>query len=148
MSYDSSVKITYRLSDASIVEMIESYLNHGWSLDNDAGRSVFEPLGATEPDELQVLPASAKKEILTILRQKETARERISLTMSWEKSATLGDFYFLQSTVHVFFHKGMGRRTIDGLDGTTDYSWYMPKLLLPLATVGGRVQKIQWTDIP
>jgi len=109
---------------------------------------VFEPLGATEPGAIQVLPVSAKKEILTILQQKETVRERISLTMSWEQSATLGDFYFSQSTVHVFFNSGMGRRTIEGLDGTTDYSWYMSKLLLPLAAVGGRVQKIVWTDIP
>lgn len=84
---------------------------------------------------------------MNILYRKEEAGERIEVTMSWQKSPTLGSFYFEPTSMHVFFNIGIGRRTIEGLDPITDYNWYMPKLILPIVHVGGRIQKIQWIDI-
>ena len=77
MSHAAGINITIFPSTKSILELIEVFLNNGWSV-QDHGHISYLPLGDEDAFNWQHMALAAWPKIVEILKQKEKNRELIA----------------------------------------------------------------------
>jgi hypothetical protein len=145
MSLSASIDLQLAVSNRprlSGVEIIQSFLAFGWTLNDDGGVS-YLPIG--DDDEFDWQTANINHdEILEIIKKKEMLGELIGISMTWGKSGIGGDFLLRSNgSISVILSTNLKRDIETGL---IDVNWYISKIITPLSKLVG-IESLRYNEI-
>jgi len=145
MSVSASIDLQLAVSNRSRlsrVEIVQSFLAFGWTL-NDGGGVSYLPVG--DDDEFDWLTANINHdEVLEVLKKKEMLGELIGISMTWKESGIGGDFLLRSDgAISVILTKNI-KRVIE--TGFADVNWYINKVITPLSRVA-RIESLRYNEI-
>jgi hypothetical protein len=145
MSHAAGINITISSSTKSILELIEVFLNNGWSV-KDHGHISYLPLGDKDAFNWQHIAIAAWPKIVEILKQKEKNRELIGLVMTWKDANIGGEFLFFPDGQLLAVSWSVNRKALKHCADFTDHSWYLTRILAPLLKAGIVIESVQCYD--
>jgi hypothetical protein len=145
MSHAAGINITISSSTKSILELIEVFLNNGWSI-KDHGHISYLPLGDEDAFNWQHIAIAAWPKIVEVLKQKEKNRELIGLVMTWKDANIGGEFLFFPDGQLVAVSWSVNRKALERCTDFTDHSWYLTRILAPLLKEGVVIESVQCYD--
>jgi hypothetical protein len=145
MSHAAGINITISSGTKSILELIEVFLNNGWSV-KDHGHISYLPLGNEDAFNWQHIALAAWPKIVEILKQKEKNRELIGLVMTWKDANIGGEFLFFPDRERLAVSWSVNRKALKHCADFTDHSWYLTRILAPLLKEGIVIESIQCYD--
>ena len=146
MSHAAGVNITPSSSTKSAVELIEAFLNNGWSV-NDHGHISYLPSGDEDTFNWQHAAPESWPKIVETLKQKEKSHELIGLVMTWKDADVGGEFLFFPDGPKLSISWSVNRKTLKHCADVTDHSWYLAKILPPLLKACSVIASVQCYDV-
>ena len=143
MSHAAGINITISSSTKSILELIEVFLNNGWSV-KDHSHISYLPLGDEDAFNWQHIAIAAWPKIVEILKQKN--RELIGLVMTWKEANIGGEFLFFPDGQLLAVSWSVNRKALKHCADFTDHSWYLTRILTPLLKEGVVIESVQCYD--
>jgi hypothetical protein len=145
MSHTAGINIILSSSTKSILELIEVFLNNGWSV-KDHGHISYLPLGDEDAFNWQHIALAAWPKTVEILKKKEKNRELIGLVMTWKEANTGGEFLFFPDGQRLAVSWSVNRKALKHCADFTDHSWYLIRTLAPLLKEGIVIESVQCSD--
>lgn len=145
MSHVAGVNITVSSSTKSAVELIEVFLNNGWSV-NDHGHISHLPVGDEDAFNWQHTALESWPKIVETLKQKEKSHALIGLVMTWKDAGIGGEFLFFPDGQKLVVSWSVNRKTLKHCADFTDHSWYLSRILPPLLKACLVIESIQCYD--
>jgi hypothetical protein len=145
MSHAAGINITLSSSTKSILELIEVFLNNGWSV-KDHGHISYLPLGDEDVFNWQHIAIAAWPKIVEVLKQKEKNRELIGLVMTWKDANIGGEFLFFPDGQRIAVSWSVNRKALKRCADFTDHSWYLSRVLAPLLKDSIVIDSVQCYD--
>lgn len=127
-------------------KVVAALLEAGWTQD-DQGRITALPLGDEDVSNWQSNPLDDWSEILTRLDKKAQAGEVAGIVLLSVEGGTGGIFLLEPNLRTISFIPSVNRRVMADGFKTTDYSWYLARILPPLERLGYQVDRVACEDI-
>lgn len=133
MSRQCGVAITIQLSHESALDVLLLLLNNGWSA-TYGGHITYLPLGDKDDFDWQFTSATNWSDILTVLRHKQMADERLGLALFWQESGIGGTFHIEPDTTYpnglrIWTLWNPDRPRLPDCDWFTDHGWFLHRIL-------------------
>jgi hypothetical protein len=145
MSHAAGIQITLSSSTKSILELLEVFLNNGWSF-KDHGHISYLPLGDEDASNWQHIALAAWPKIVEVLKQKEKNHELIGLVMTWKDANIGGEFLVFPDGQRLAVSWSVNRKVLKHCAYFTDHSWYLTRILAPLLKEGIVIESVQCFD--
>jgi hypothetical protein len=141
MATSSSIDILF-FDNIDPMLVIDRLLNEGWSF-NDGDHITYLPLGDSDDFDWQWANLEEWKSVYEVLKYKASKDESIGLAISWKETKIGGELVIWSNKNSISFILNTNRKNIEKLrHKTTDYSWYLERILAPIIALGIRIEKI------
>jgi hypothetical protein len=145
MSHAAGIHIALSTRVKNTVELLEIWLNNGWSF-NDHNHISYLPLGDKDEFNWQHAMLASWPDIAEILKKKDESHELIGLVMTWKETAIGGEFLVFPDGKRLSINWNVNRRTLKYCMNFTDHSWYISRILPPLLKEHIEIESIQCYD--
>lgn len=130
-------------NSADILNILRLFQASGWDI-NDHGHICYLPLGDEDFD-WQIVPASEKETVLSILREKSSKSEIIGINLVSENTNIGLVTLFYPALTKISLSAEINRKMIDGMD-ITDFSWYLKEFIPIFLKAGMSIESIECID--
>lgn len=143
MSVSASIDVELNFkSNTSMLVVIQSLLNFGWSFDYE-GSVFYLPVG--DDDDFDWKRSDISTDVLLdIFRKKEQLGELIGVTMTWQETEIGGEFLFWHDA-SLSVNLSVNRKCVEEY-GYTDINWYMEKIIPALKIDSIRVESFSFSE--
>jgi hypothetical protein len=140
MSVSAGLYVQLESDSFRAISLIHSLLEAEWSL-NDHGAMNILPLGDDDAFNWTSYSLSVEQEVWATLERKQSASEKIGVTLLFGDSGTGGEF-LIDSSGLVTFSATIERRQ-QGI--WSDVTWYIERILPALSRVA-RISSWEWVE--
>lgn len=134
VSHAAGIEVTYESPDVPVLMLLESLERAGWSFQTES--EVHYLLDENEMFDWRWEASSRWDDVKVWLEQHHHRNRYVGVSMVYGRSGSGGELLFYPHAPVVSVSLTIGRRQLRVAPPFTDMSWYLGRLLPPLAKIG------------